>query len=28
LKDGIFTAEGRFDDLKESDDEFVSGFFK
>jgi phospholipid/cholesterol/gamma-HCH transport system ATP-binding protein len=28
LKDGIFAAEGKFDELKGSDDEFVRGFFK
>ena len=28
LKDGVFTAEGEFDELKDSDDEFVRGFFK
>jgi phospholipid/cholesterol/gamma-HCH transport system ATP-binding protein len=28
LKDGILAAEGIFDELKESDDEFVRGFFE
>lgn len=28
LKDGKFAAEGEFDELKDSDDEFVRGFFK
>lgn len=28
LKEGKFAAEGLFDELKKSDDEFVSGFFK
>lgn len=28
LKDGVFVAEGVFDELKKSDDEFVRGFFE
>jgi phospholipid/cholesterol/gamma-HCH transport system ATP-binding protein len=28
LKDGVFAAEGAFDELKKSDDEFVRGFFE
>jgi phospholipid/cholesterol/gamma-HCH transport system ATP-binding protein len=28
LKDGVFAAEGTFDELNKSDDEFVKGFFQ
>jgi len=28
LKDGVFTAEGSFDELEKSNDDFVTGFFK
>ena len=28
LKDGVFTAEGSFDELQKLDDEFVKGFFQ
>jgi len=28
LKDGVFAAEGSFDELKKSDDDFVKGFFE
>jgi len=28
LKDGVFAAEGSFDELQKSDDEFVKGFFE
>jgi phospholipid/cholesterol/gamma-HCH transport system ATP-binding protein len=28
LKDGVFAAEGTFEELKKSGDEFVRGFFE
>ena len=28
LKNGVFTAEGTFDELQKFDDEFVKGFFQ